>query len=184
MDEKAIRAYLTNYEKFMTASFTDKKSRERKNYRQVIRENVARAEKVLMENTVPLIKFQLGPHLPGPVAGGENLEHRLGGDAVLFPLKVGSPVSLGPAQGHHHIRAGAGVPVTLRGIPEQVRRHEHVGIVPEQNLQPLLDHHYPFVLPCVLRHGLPVALRIENVVFGENLLFSQSLHVCLLNPSS
>ena len=50
-DEKAIRAYLTNYEKFMTASFTDNKTGEQKNYHQVIRENVARAEKVLMENT-------------------------------------------------------------------------------------------------------------------------------------
>ncbi len=50
-DEKAIKAHLTNYEKFMTASFTDNKTREQKNYRQVIRENVARAEKVLMENT-------------------------------------------------------------------------------------------------------------------------------------
>ncbi|OQY58835.1 MAG: hypothetical protein B6245_09850 [Desulfobacteraceae bacterium 4572_88] len=51
MDEKAIRAYLTNYEKFMTASFTDKRSREQKNYRKVIRENIARTEQVLMENT-------------------------------------------------------------------------------------------------------------------------------------
>lgn len=49
------KLYLKNYEKFMTTSFVDYKTRERKNYRQVMRENVVKVERLLLhgENYEP-----------------------------------------------------------------------------------------------------------------------------------
>lgn len=49
MDEAAIKAYLTNYEKFMTSLFLDKQSNEQKNYRQILRENVLQLERLLLD---------------------------------------------------------------------------------------------------------------------------------------
>ncbi len=59
MDDRAIKAYLKNYEKFMTTPFTDVKTREQKNYRQVIRERVEGAERTLMHDAeyVPYIFY-------------------------------------------------------------------------------------------------------------------------------
>jgi CRISPR-associated protein Cas1 len=50
MDDKARKSFLANYEKFMTASFVDYKTRERKNYRQIIREKVLNTEQMLLNN--------------------------------------------------------------------------------------------------------------------------------------
>ncbi|QTA80270.1 Putative CRISPR-associated endonuclease Cas1 [Desulfonema limicola] len=51
MDEQAIKAYLSNYEKFMTASFADMKTKKQTNYREIIRGNVFKMENVLLNNT-------------------------------------------------------------------------------------------------------------------------------------
>lgn len=50
MDEQAIKAYLSNYEKFMTASFSDIKTRKQTNYREIIRQNVIKLENMLLNN--------------------------------------------------------------------------------------------------------------------------------------
>ncbi len=50
MNDNALKNYLQNYERFMTATFVDVKTRDRKNYRQVIRENIRRLENVLLNN--------------------------------------------------------------------------------------------------------------------------------------
>lgn len=50
MDEKTKNAYLKNYEKFMTASFVDSKTRERTTFRDIIRKNVIQLEKCLLNN--------------------------------------------------------------------------------------------------------------------------------------
>ena len=49
MDERALKAYLKNYEKFMTASFVTREG-DQKNYRKVVRESVENAERVLLDN--------------------------------------------------------------------------------------------------------------------------------------
>ena len=51
MNEVARKTFLANYEKFMTASFVDVKSRKRKNYRQIIKETVFDVERTLLNNT-------------------------------------------------------------------------------------------------------------------------------------
>lgn len=51
MNESARKTFLTNYERFMTASFVDVKSRKRKNYRQIIKERVLDIERTLLNNT-------------------------------------------------------------------------------------------------------------------------------------
>jgi CRISPR-associated protein Cas1 len=50
IDEKARRAYVKNYEKFVTTPFVDNRTRKRTTYRQVIRENVSRCEQMLLHN--------------------------------------------------------------------------------------------------------------------------------------
>lgn len=50
MDENAKKAYLKNYEKFMTASFIDYKTRERTTFRDIIRKNALQLEKCLLNN--------------------------------------------------------------------------------------------------------------------------------------
>jgi len=50
MNKKAMKAYLTNYEKFMTTDFVDYKSRQRKNFRVIFREKVLHIEKCLLSN--------------------------------------------------------------------------------------------------------------------------------------
>ncbi len=50
MDEKALKAYLKNYEKFMTAPFKDNITREYTTYRRVIQQRVEITEKVLLDN--------------------------------------------------------------------------------------------------------------------------------------
>jgi len=49
MKDEVSKAIIRNYEKFMTSSFIDVKSRERVTYRQIVRERVREAEKVVME---------------------------------------------------------------------------------------------------------------------------------------
>ena len=51
MSEVARKTFLANYEKFMTASFVDVKSRKHKNYRQIIKERVFDIERTLLNNT-------------------------------------------------------------------------------------------------------------------------------------
>lgn len=51
MNEAARKTFLANYERFMTASFVDVKSRKRKNYRQIIKERVFNIESALLNNT-------------------------------------------------------------------------------------------------------------------------------------
>jgi CRISPR-associated protein Cas1 len=48
MDDKAIKSFLANYEKFMSASFVDYQTRQRTNFRQVIREKVLNTEQILL----------------------------------------------------------------------------------------------------------------------------------------
>ena len=50
MNEAARKTFLANYERFMTASFVDVKSRKRKNYRQIIKERVLDIERTLLNN--------------------------------------------------------------------------------------------------------------------------------------
>ncbi|QTA79633.1 Uncharacterized protein dnl_19080 [Desulfonema limicola] len=50
MDELSIKSYLSNYEKFMTASFADIKTRKQTNYREVMKKNVMKMENVLLNN--------------------------------------------------------------------------------------------------------------------------------------
>ena len=50
MDDKARKSFLANYEKFMTARFVDNKTRETKNYRQIIQEKVLNTEQMLLNS--------------------------------------------------------------------------------------------------------------------------------------
>ncbi len=56
MDDTTIKNFLNNYEKFMTASFVDVKTRERKNYREIMRENVVKLEKTMLDE-IPYIPY-------------------------------------------------------------------------------------------------------------------------------
>ena len=51
MDDRARKSYLANYEKFMTTTFLDVKTKKQKNYRQIIKEKVLEMERALLNNT-------------------------------------------------------------------------------------------------------------------------------------
>ncbi len=48
LEDNARKTYLKNYEKFMTTSFVDSKTRKRQNYRQVMRKNGIKVERLLL----------------------------------------------------------------------------------------------------------------------------------------
>lgn len=58
MDDAARKAYVKNFEKFMTAEFTDNRSREQTSFREMIRRNVSGLEKLLLEGE-PYRPFRL-----------------------------------------------------------------------------------------------------------------------------
>ncbi len=49
MDDAARKAYVKNFEKFMTAEFSERRSGETSTFRKIIRRNVAGLEKRLLE---------------------------------------------------------------------------------------------------------------------------------------
>jgi CRISPR-associated protein Cas1 len=51
MNDKARKSFLKNYEKFMVAPFVDLKTRRQMNYRKIIKENVIKLERLLLDNT-------------------------------------------------------------------------------------------------------------------------------------
>jgi len=51
MEDKARETFLSNYEKFMTAYFTDVKSKKQKNYRQILQERVLELERLLLHKS-------------------------------------------------------------------------------------------------------------------------------------
>jgi hypothetical protein len=51
MDDKIVKTILLNYDKYMTTSFTDKDSRDRRMYRELLREAVEKAERVVLDNS-------------------------------------------------------------------------------------------------------------------------------------
>ena len=51
MSDLAKRIFLSNYEKFMTAPFVDMKTREKKNFRKIIRERVRGIERAILNKS-------------------------------------------------------------------------------------------------------------------------------------
>ena len=52
MNDRARKAYLQNYEKFMTTSFVNYGTRESTKFRQILRGNVVQLEKCLLKNEI------------------------------------------------------------------------------------------------------------------------------------
>ncbi len=50
MNDQAVKAYIQNYEKFMTTFFVNYGTREKINFRQILRDNVVQLEKCLLNN--------------------------------------------------------------------------------------------------------------------------------------
>ena len=125
-------------------------------------EGVGIVEIILVDAILP-VELEFLHHLLGSIPRREDLEDDLGGDAAFFPLLVGTAVTLGPAEDHHRVGGRADLRFALDRIPEQVARHEHVGPVVEDPIEPLLDGHDPLELERVLGHGLPVTIRINDL---------------------
>ena len=51
---------------------------------------------------------------------------------------------------------------SLDGIPQEITGHEHVGIVDEECVEPSLDRDDPLELQGVVRHGLTVAVGVDD----------------------
>ncbi len=59
MDDNARKAYVKNYEKFVTTAFLDNRTREKTTYRQLMRENVKKCEQMLVHDIdyVPYVLY-------------------------------------------------------------------------------------------------------------------------------
>src|SRR4051812_16886429 len=83
-------------------------------------------------------------------------------DPLLEPLYVRTAIAPGPAEGDHGIGRGAGLVVSLDGIPEEVARDEHVGIIAEERLEATDQGGDPLELQGVIGHRHAVAVGIDD----------------------
>ena len=94
----------------------------------------------------------------------EDLEDHCRRHALLAELLVRAPVALRSTEADHDVGGCAEVWSTLDGVPEVVARDE----VGQHRVEVLLDADDPFVVEGVVRHGLPVAVWIEDRIFSHS----------------
>ena len=122
-----------------------------------------RVVEVILLNTVTLVELKLAfPSLAGAISGRKDLEDDLGCDSVFLPLHVRAAVSFGAPEDDHRIGSHANFWFSLDGIPQEIAGDEHVGIVAVDRVEATLDRDDPAELQRVIRHGLAIAVGIDD----------------------
>ena len=87
---------------------------------------------------------------------------RPGARCPLPPIACMILGRLWASEHNHHIGCGPDVGSSLDGIPQEIAGHEYVGIVDEKGIEPPFDRDDPLELQRVVRHGLAVAVGVND----------------------
>src|SRR5208282_2172560 len=90
--------------------------------------------KVILLDTVCLVKKQLLLQLPGAIPRRLDLEDDLWRDPLFLPLEVGPAMPRWTANDHHRIGRHPDLGIALYRIPEQIAGNEDIPAVAEDGL--------------------------------------------------